>query len=325
MVCEAIVGMDAWRALPVGERSTLFTAALLHDVAKPRYTERDAEGRISSRGHSLGGSYAVRAMIYRGGPRALAAPFKVREQIVGLVRHHGLPLSFLQSTTPERAVIRASATVRCDLLAVLAEADARGRVSDNRAELIDRVGLFREFCAEQRCLDSPRAFATDHARFVYFSDGRAGPDYVPHERPGGEVVVMAGLPGAGKDSYVRRELADWPVVSSDDLRREMGIAPTEGHGAVFAEARERARAYLRRGERFVWNATNVILYMRRVLIGFLTQYGGRVRVAYVESDYPTLRARNAGGRVPSKVVERLIDRLSVPDPTEAPRVDYVVQ
>ena len=35
MVCEAMAGLEAWRALPELERKLLFTAALLHDVAKP--------------------------------------------------------------------------------------------------------------------------------------------------------------------------------------------------------------------------------------------------------------------------------------------------
>jgi predicted kinase len=114
------------------------------------------------------------------------------------------------------------------------------------------------------------------------------------------------------------------VVSLDAIRRELGVDPADDQRAVVAAAKERARVHLRAGERFVWNATNVTRFVRGPLIGFFAGYGARVRVVYVETNYATLTSRNAGARVPRAVVERLIDKLDVPDLTEAHGVEYVV-
>jgi hypothetical protein len=55
LVCEALVELPQWRALNPTERSVLFAAALLHDVAKPATTQTQTDGAISSKGHVLQG------------------------------------------------------------------------------------------------------------------------------------------------------------------------------------------------------------------------------------------------------------------------------
>src|SRR5687767_664522 len=182
MVCDALVADTRWAALPRPERSVLFAAALLHDVAKPACTVEEG-GRISSRGHALRGTHVARRELYTSddplGSGGLPAPFAFREQVCGLVRHHGLPLTLLQKDAPERAVLLASQTARCDWLALLAEADVRGRVcrGDAGRGLLERVALFRELAREQRCESGPRGFPSDHSRVVYFEDRGRDPAY----------------------------------------------------------------------------------------------------------------------------------------------------
>jgi hypothetical protein len=78
---------------------------------------------------------------------------------------------------PQRAVIKASQVIRCDLLALLAEADVRGRQCDDQLELLERVQFFREFCQENNCLFYSRPFPSDHSRFVYFQKDNRDPNY----------------------------------------------------------------------------------------------------------------------------------------------------
>ncbi|MEU0242675.1 thioesterase family protein, partial [Nocardiopsis sp. NPDC006198] len=42
------------------------------------------------------------------------------------------------------------------------------RVGGELAATEDSIGLYGEYCAEQRCLDRPREFPSDHARFWFF-------------------------------------------------------------------------------------------------------------------------------------------------------------
>ncbi len=182
MVVEALAGMDAWQGLDENVRSLLFAAALLHDIAKPASTRTEVDGRITSPGHARRGAQMTRALLWAGDTFAEPPPFPWRETVARLVRFHGLPLWFWEKTDPRRAVIEASQSVRLDWVALLAEADARGRVCADQAELIERVDLFRAYCVEQRCYDRPRAFGSPHGRFRYFRRPHADPDYVGYER-----------------------------------------------------------------------------------------------------------------------------------------------
>ncbi len=88
------------------------------------------------------------------------------------VRHHGLPLWFLDRADPARAVVAASQVARLDHVAMLAEADVRGRICADQRELLDRIELFRQYCVELGCLAQPRAFASAHSRFYVCPQSR---------------------------------------------------------------------------------------------------------------------------------------------------------
>jgi predicted kinase len=250
----------------------------------------------------------------------------MRERIAKLVRHHGLPLWFFEREDPTRTVIEASQTMSLADVALLAEADVRGRECPDRDELLDRVAYFREFCIENRCWDAPYPFPSGLSRFRYCTGRQTQPDYVAWDDTVCEAVLMAGLPGVGKDTWIRAHRADWPVISLDAIRAERGIAPTDEQGAVIQAAKERARIFLRTGTSFVWNATNITRMLRAQLIDLFAAYRARVRIVYIEVPYVTLLQRNRDrtAGLPENALERLIAKVEVPDATEAHRVDYVV-
>ena len=153
----------------------VFAAALLHDVAKPACTRTDPDGRITSRGHSRRGSILARQILWR-----LGVPFALREQVAALVRHHQVPYYLVDRADARRLAIEVSQTARCDHLAILAEADVRGRICPDQQRLLDNVALFVEFCREEDCLSAPR-LPSDHARFLYFRSAQRHPDVPAHE------------------------------------------------------------------------------------------------------------------------------------------------
>ena len=136
---------------------------------------------------------------------------------------------------------------------------------------------------------------------------------------------MSGLPGAGKDFWVAENMTGWPVVSLDELRREIKISPTANQGPVVSRAREAAREYLRKKQPFVWNATNLSRQIREISVNLFAAYNARVRIVYVESPETRLYAQNAdrADPVPAEVIRKLTARWEVPDLTEAHRVDWV--
>ena len=159
---------------------------------------------------------------------------------------------------------------------------------------------------------------------MYFRNAGRDPDYLAHDDCRCEVVLMSGLPGSGKDHWIREHLCDLPVVSLDALREELEVSPAGPQGVVVAQARERARVHLRAGRSFVWNATNLNRALREECIGLFAAYHARVKIAYVEARESVLFDQNERriSSVPESVMERMLDRWEVPDLTEAQQVDF---
>jgi predicted kinase len=320
MVCEALAGLDEFRALPELDRHILFAAALLHDVAKPSCT-RNEEGRITSRGHSQRGALAARRILWE-----LGFNFTAREQVSALVRYHQLPFHLINRPDAQRMAFLISQTARCDLLTLLAKADVLGRECADKSDLLLQVELFREYCRDQDCIHGPRKFPSSHSRFLYFRTPSRDPGYLAHETTRSEVTVMSGLPGSGKDTWIARYASELPQISLDTIREETGAEPTGNQGAVVQAAREKARVFLRSGDHFVWNATNLSREIRGQVVDLLTAYDARIKIVYVEASHDLLFAQNQdrNAMLPKAVIERLMDRWEVPNPTEAQQVEWWV-
>ncbi len=323
MVVEALAGLPAWRALPETERAVLFAAALLHDIGKPKCTRVETDGHISSRGHARAGAVIARQLSWKW---AEPVPFAVRETIVALVRPHGLPIWFLDKADLHRDLFAASYRALLGRVALLAEADARGRLSAGQDELLARIDLFRETCLSHGCLHGPRAFPSDHSRVRYFRGLQRDPNYAAYDDTWGEVVLLAGLPGVGKDFWLREHPSDFPIISLDAIRQNQEIGAKEPQGRVVRAAKERARELLRARRPFVWNATNLTRHLRDPLIDLFLGYGARVRVVFLDAplDVVLRRNRERAEPVPENVILRLAAKLDLPDLTEAHRVEYAI-
>ena len=267
MALEALCADPAWAALDETARGLVFAGVLLHDVGKPATTRHEPDGRVSSRGHSATGEHLVRAALYDAG-----VPFAWREHVCALVRWHQVPFFGIErdAAGAARLLARLSLVTRHDWLSLVATADGRGRrCADpaDHARIVDNCALWRELAAEHGALDRPRPFPDAHTRVVYLADerGTRSPDVPAYDDSAGDAFLLAGLPGAGKSTWLAAH-PDLAVVSLDDLRVELEVDPADGQGPVVAAARERAREHLRAGRPFAWNATNVSRPLRASLV-----------------------------------------------------------
>lgn len=324
LVLEALQALDGYKELNAQEQEILWAAALLHDVEKRSTTVCEEDGRITAKGHAKKGTLTARLLLYMQQP----TPFAIREQVVNLVRYHGLPLWALEKPNPAKAVIEASMVVNTKWLSLLARADALGRVCRDQQDLLYRIDLFDTLCQEQQCWGEARSFATPNARFQYFRKEESYPDFVPFDDFGATVILLSGLPGAGKDTYVFHHYRDWPVINLDQIRREQKISPTDksGNGRVIQLAKEQARVYLRKGQHFVWNATNITKNMREQLVDLFVTYKAYVKIVYVEVPYRVLHQQNSSREavLPYAAVDRLVRNLEVPAPWEGHEVTYFI-
>jgi predicted kinase len=143
-----------------------------------------------------------------------------------------------------------------------------------------------------------------------------------------EVILMCALPGSGKDTYIRKHFMGYPVISLDEIRKELGVGHRQKKDTskVVFVAKERAKNYLRQQQSFVWNATNLSKQLRSSLIDLFVMYKAKVTIVYIEVPYPQLlqQNRNREDVVPLKILERMIKRLEIPSLSEVHQIVYKI-
>ena len=326
MVVEALLALPQYQAAARADQEVVFLAALLHDVAKHSTTVIDpVTGAIGQPGHSRKGAIDARIALWDAG-----VPFAVREAVCRLIAVHQVPFFALEGSrrgkTPEFIVRELSWQIDIPLLAMLAEADMRGRICADSQRVLDNIALFCELAREERCFGQPRPFADVHTAVSYFRGADVHPDYPLFQEPGSRVIVMSGLPASGKNTWVARHHPDLPVISFDDAREELGLRHGKNEGMVAHLAIDRARELLRRKAPFVWNATHLSELMRKKTLDLLYSYHAHVELVYLEQPRAELLRRNSrrDTSLSNKTLTGMLHRWDLPLPTEAHRVTYAV-
>ena len=328
MVVEALIGLSEFIGLTEENKHIVFTAALMHDIEKRSTTTHEIEDgldRIRSHKHSQRGESTIRGILYK----EIDTPFETREHIAKLVRLHSLPLWAIEKEDPNKAVIRASLDVNTFLLAMLAKADILGRIANDNDDMLYRVELFKELCKDNRCFGNEREFNAPLDRYTYLNRKGFAPATEFFDARKFTVYVIAGLPGTGKDYFIQQELSDLHVLSLDDIRREHKIKPTDkkGNGRVIQMGKEKAKELMREKLNFVYNATNITRDMRSKWISLFQEYGGYVKIIYLEVPYKKLLSQNKNREypVPEDVIEKLIYKLDIPSCAEAPEIIFQIK
>lgn len=303
------------------ERQVVYLACLMHDIGKASTTCVEPDGSITSAGHSRAGELLARRLLWE-----LECPFVIREQVCALIRYHQVPFFLIDRSDAQRLVAEISLRCRADFLAMLAEADILGRICSDTSRVLDNIELFREYCRDEGCSNKPRAFASDHSRVVYFRSPGRHPDIEVYDDTRAEITMMCGIPGAGKDTYIREHLTGTSVVSLDDLRAELEVSPSSEQGIVVQAAKARAKEFLRRGESFVWNATNLSQQRRGPILALAADYKARVKIVYVEVPFRVLLLQNQNrpAQVSEKIIQRMIQRWEIPTLLEAHTIHWVL-
>ncbi|MBN9298458.1 MAG: AAA family ATPase [Filimonas sp.] len=325
MVLAALEADATYQQMPTATKEILWTAGLMHDIEKRSTAVHEPDGRITSHGHARKGEMSVRQILYRD----LQVPFAIREQIAALVRYHGLPLWILEKPDPLKALLLTSLRLDTTLLYCLAKADMEGRICTDKAGMLERVAFFKAYCEENDCVGKTKVFSNEQARFHYFNSDETYTDYVPFDDLKSEAIIMSGLPGMGKDHYIKQRYKDYPVISLDDIRRKHKLDPLDkaATGWVVQEAKEQARVYLRKGAPLVWNATNITAQMRSQLVALFASYKARVKIVYIETGYKEWIMQNKAREyaLPQSALDKMLSKLEVPQLHEAHEVEYVIR
>lgn len=331
MVVAELANVPGYSELTTRQKEILTAAAWLHDIGKIRQTRRIGK-EIEAPNHSSTGARMAREELWLNhslcGSRDA---MQMREAIAILVRYHSFPPHAIDSSDAKVRLhrIAANGLVAPDfsvkLLCMLSRADMMGRICDDKDEMLDQISLCEELAKEEGCYESSYPFYSDYTRRAYLDGRHIWKSQELHNDTWGTVYMMSGLPGAGKDTWIRKYLSDIPMVSLDEIRRERKILPTANQGLVANIAKEQAKEYLREHQSFVWNATNLTQPMRQQLISLFEGYKARVHIIYVETEWLTLLERNRSreAAVPKSAIESMLGKLIPPEAYEATKVDWI--
>lgn len=331
LVCEALAADPSFRASPARHQQEAAVAALLHDIGKIPNTRME-DGQWVSPHHSTTGARMARELLWKDfGLCGTAEGQAFRETVCLLIRNHMLPGHILDQADPEKRLLQAAADrelchhFSIEQLCMLAQADVRGRIAPDTDELLERVALCRQEADMAGCLYGSGAFADAYTQRAYFKGRKVWREQSLYNDTWGEVILLSGLPGTGKDTWIREHASHLPMVSLDELRKTMDVSPTDEQGQVAQAAREQARGYMRAKQPFVWNATNLTEPMRGKLIELFEGYGAAVRVVYLETSWEETLRRNAEREdaVPERAIEDMLGKLVPPRRWEAQHVDWI--
>lgn len=332
MVAAALTALPAYISADEETRKMLLLSAILHDIGK-LHTTRWEDGRWTSHGHARAGAYMARRILWQdSGLCGTPEKQQLRESVCSLILYHGLPAHAIDEPDGLLRLRRAAANgelapgFTIESLCTLAQADILGRICSDSEELLCKVQLCRELAAEGSVLNSPYRFPSGHTGYCYMSGKNISPEYALYDDSWGEVVLMSGLPGTGKDSWIKENL-DMPMVSLDEIRKKLGVSPTGNQGRVVDEATRQAKELLRRKQPFVWNATNITPQTRGRQVELFTGYGASVKIVYLETDWQEQLRRNADrdDAVPERVIFDMLEKLSPPERWEAHKVIWLCE
>ena len=329
-VCEALVKLDSFRELSVEKQQAAFLAALLHDIGKIP-TTRWEDDKWTSPNHTLVGSKMAREFLWQLGFCGNPEKQQLRETVCNLIRYHSFPPHAIDDPDGKRKLMAIAANGQncpmftIKLLCILCEADALGRECADKAHMVEQIYLCEELARENDCYEAPFLFPAAYTRYGYLSGKDIAPELELYDDTWGEVILMSGLPGTGKDTWIKENCPDIPMISLDEIRKEMKITPTDNQSKVLEIARERARELLRKQQPFVWNATNLSPMVRAKQIKLFAQYHASVRIVYLETDWQEQLRRN-GDRpdaVPEEAICHMLKELIPPEGKEAHTVQWL--
>lgn len=129
------------------------------------------------------------------------------------------------------------------------------------------------------------------------------------------IIVLVGLPGSGKSTYVERLGA--PTISSDGVRGLLADDPTDQsiHGRVFRVMRYLLRQRLEIGRPVTYvDATHLTPRERAPYLRLGERYGCPVEAVFFDVPLEVCRERNRGRArvVPEEALERMALKLKPP-------------
>ena len=329
MVVEKLISLDEFKELSKIEKLVVFLSALFHDVGKIKCT-KIINNEITSFHHGSTGSKMIREYLWKdlllSGNKEYQS---FREAICLLIKYHSAPVHYYEKLT--KKVIKLSLNheltkyYNLKLLTILAKADILGRISTEVSDHYENLMLFIEEAKQLNCFDKAFKFDNSYTRYQYLNNDNIWPYDKLYNPSWGTIILICGLPGTGKDTYIKEHYKDIPVISLDDIREEYHIDPKDNQGVVYNKAKERAKELLRNKNEFIWNATNISTLIRSKQINLFHNYNANVKIIFLETSFDKNidRNKNRIKEVSEKIILKLLSNIDIPEMYESEDIEWI--
>lgn len=336
MVTNELLEHHLFQILPEHYQKCLLIAGWLHDIGKYLTTTEDDRG-IHSYRHSLYSFKITQYFLF-----FTDIPLNCRYIISKLVQYHNSFIKWEKIKDLDSYLVRLSWYVSMELLLLLSECDNRGRICDDKEDILLGLSIVREQVKELDCLTKPYVLKNDTSRVLLGRKKLPYLDYVPYpidDKRHSHVLMMSGFPGAGKTRFRTECISglfhenntydDLVIICMDDIRKEFGVRPgdwkAEEKVGVKRIAKDRLREALRVGKPVVLDNLNLSKKGRTQWFDLALRYHARIEICYIEPPIQQCdhQNRNREDPVPGNVfIKKLRYELEYPNPLEAHIVQY---
>ena len=350
MVLTELYKLIEAETLTADEVLALVLSALLHDIAKPRTTkviERNGRSCLICPNHEeQGRNYVLLRLLDIGAPAPMA------KTVADLVGYHQMPKRLLMRDMGLAGFALLQRQVDLKLLYYLELADMRGRECVDRDEQVEWMEFFKEevirlnlwqgkpYTSWVNKLDEE--FSTEGEDFCRVALAKVIRDFEVgkiHSVEEGiartyslkqgypELILLCGLSGSGKSTWVKSLVDDYEIISLDEIREELtGKESNQKKNAQVVQlAKERLKVALAKKRKVVYDATNLRKDLRQKLLQLAENYGAYTEIIFFAKPLKQSKKSNRSRerQVGDGILTHQLDRLQLPEVQESHRLRYV--
>lgn len=133
-------------------------------------------------------------------------------------------------------------------------------------------------------------------------------------------IMLCGIPGVGKSTYIEGLEGEYVVLSSDSIREELyGCENEQGDAVeVFEILHKRLKEKLAEGKSVIYDATNISRKRRKHVLSLIAKTKCKKEIVYINVDLETALERDSKRerKVGKHVIEKMYKGMHIPQYTE---------
>jgi predicted kinase len=313
-----VLDMDLYYSLSDDELLMLRATVVLHDIGKGVTTSLGKDGNWHAYGHEFEGEKIARVLLWN-------EDIHVRETICSLIKFHMEPLRLFESKNWLNKMIEIGCRIPWKYLWIVKMADLLGSVQINGGTMKDDLMKMELIKETAQALGIWEGKNRDKFKNIAKYSDRAALPWKVSYSPEKVAYIMIGLPGAGKNTFINKNVPkDAIQISRDDIRVELGFCkPDEKYlGTPEEENRvtvlydEKLSNAISLNKKIVLNNVHLKKKYRDVSVNLLRKNGYKIIYVYVEAPTLDINYNRRDGQISPNIIKGMALSFEWPDVTE---------